>query len=107
MEREKFDKAFHDLSASIATRPDDPRAFEYRARCRQEMGDDNGALDDLTTALRHAPNSARLYRARGLLRAELRVDGGALKDLRRAVELQPAWEEKLGPIIDALHEKPE
>ncbi|MBE9234116.1 tetratricopeptide repeat protein [Cuspidothrix issatschenkoi LEGE 03284] len=68
-----------------------PRAAFYaiRGAFRNELGDNQGAIDDLNQAIKINPNFALAYYGRGFVRSQLGDKQGAIDDFNQAIKFNP------------------
>jgi tetratricopeptide (TPR) repeat protein len=94
-----FQAAAEDYGDAIAVKPDYLLAYANRARVRDGLGDDTGALKDIDEAfsLSKGPRKpdATLYSTRGMIRFSLKQTQAALTDLDTSIALAPADAEAL------------
>ncbi|HVC98865.1 MAG TPA: hypothetical protein VND64_34690 [Pirellulales bacterium] len=85
----------------VAWAPDEPDAFEMRARCRLGMNDLQGSLADFNRVIELDGRSASAYSGRGGALLRLNRQREAIDDLTQAIKLSP--EHDPGPRNDRAY----
>lgn len=80
----------------IAKQPDLAMAYNQRAAARNQIGDNQGALEDFARAIELDSNYAAAYNNRGAIRDLLKDYDGALDDYNIAISLSPLYADAYG-----------
>ncbi len=84
-----FQSAMKDLSKSIDLNSENYSAYYYRAKVKEALKDNYGAITDYTKSLGDQ-NFTDAYYSRGKLRLELKEYNAASKDFSKAIKLKPS-----------------